>query len=55
MDAVSEGELIIVSSDSEFCKWVDVNVTDVDFALMIINKINLRFIISNLSLINLQV
>ena len=52
MDAVSEGELVEVSSDSKFSKWVDVNVTDIDFALMIIYEIDLSFIVGYLRFIN---
>ena len=52
MNAVGKRELIIMSSNSKFGVWVDVNVADIDFALMIVNIINFSFVVSYLSFID---
>ena len=48
-------QLIVVSSDSKFRVWVNIDITYVNFALMIVNIINFGFIKSNLSFVNFQV
>lgn len=51
VQAVRLGEFLEVCTDAELQEWVHLHVTDVDFALVVIDKINLLLIIHCLSLV----
>ena len=45
-------QFIIMSTDTKLKEWIDLNVTDINFTLIIIDEINLLFIINGLRLVN---
>ena len=55
VDAMCKSKLVVVGSYSKLGTWVDIDITDVNSVLMIVNVINFSFVECNLCFVNFQI